>query len=260
MANEKISDMPVASLPLSGTEKVEIVQGSGPGSNKQTTVQDIANLGGGGGGTVQSVTGSTVDNTDPTNPIVNADAAGAAATAESNANAYSDTGDAFVQEYAEGLVANSPAKKTMDVVSTVALPSYVATPGSGSTRTILTASVNGAFPTTDSITVGSITSVLVAGETAGNAKYNGPYELIQAGSAGTKWILQRTKDSQASLSSLPVDLAEVSIKQGSTYASHTFRQQNINVTVDTDDQLWEDITIVTTESIAGKLFMFNNFI
>lgn len=44
-----------------------------------------------GGGAVDSVTGSTVDNTDPANPVINADAAGAAAAAEVAAKAYADT-------------------------------------------------------------------------------------------------------------------------------------------------------------------------
>ena len=64
MANEKISAMPTASA-LTGSELVEVVQG---GDNKKTTTQDIADLG--GGGSVASVTGDGVDNTDPANPII----------------------------------------------------------------------------------------------------------------------------------------------------------------------------------------------
>jgi hypothetical protein len=54
MANEKISAMATADLPLDGTELVPIVQ---DGDNKQCTAQDIADLGGGGGGAVSSVFG-----------------------------------------------------------------------------------------------------------------------------------------------------------------------------------------------------------
>lgn len=67
MANLKISELTAAGA-LTGAELVEAVQG---GVNVQTTTQDIANLGGGGGsGTVESVTGDGVDNTDPDNPVL----------------------------------------------------------------------------------------------------------------------------------------------------------------------------------------------
>lgn len=64
--DKKISQLTVASA-LTGTETLEVVQG---GVNKQTTTQDIADLSGGGGGTVESVTGDGVDNTDPDNPVM----------------------------------------------------------------------------------------------------------------------------------------------------------------------------------------------
>lgn len=65
MANVKISALPIGSS-LDGTELVPIVQA---GVTKQTTTQDIADLGGGVG--VEGITGDLVDNTDPANPIVN---------------------------------------------------------------------------------------------------------------------------------------------------------------------------------------------
>lgn len=61
MANKKISELSSAG-PLTGTESVEIVQG---GANVQTTTQDIADLGaGGGGGTWGSITGTLSSQTD----------------------------------------------------------------------------------------------------------------------------------------------------------------------------------------------------
>lgn len=60
MANQKISDMTSATTPLGGTELVEIIQG---GTNKKTTAQDIADLGG-GGGAWGSITGTLSDQTD----------------------------------------------------------------------------------------------------------------------------------------------------------------------------------------------------
>lgn len=58
MANKKISELTVAGA-LTGTELVELVQG---GVNKQTTAQDIADLG--GGGTWGSITGTLSNQTD----------------------------------------------------------------------------------------------------------------------------------------------------------------------------------------------------
>ena len=46
MANKKISELTAASTPLSGTEVLPIVQG---GSTVKATVQDVADLAGGGG-------------------------------------------------------------------------------------------------------------------------------------------------------------------------------------------------------------------
>lgn len=59
MADKKISELPAATAPT-GTELIEIVQG---GVNKQTTTQDIASLGG-GGGTWGSITGTLSNQTD----------------------------------------------------------------------------------------------------------------------------------------------------------------------------------------------------
>lgn len=74
--DKKISELTVAGA-LTGTETLEIVQG---GANKQTTTQDIADLGG-GGGAVDSVNGQTgvvvLDAGD-----VGADPAGSAAAAQ----------------------------------------------------------------------------------------------------------------------------------------------------------------------------------
>lgn len=96
MADLKITQLPTATTPA-GTELAEIVQG---GVNKKVTLQEIADLapeagiqsivagtnvtvddtdplnpivsasGGGGTGTVESVTGDGVDNTDPDNPVL----------------------------------------------------------------------------------------------------------------------------------------------------------------------------------------------
>jgi len=63
MANKKITDLTLATTPLGGTEEIELVQG---GVSKRVAVSEVS-----GGSGVQTVTGTTVDNTDPLNPIVN---------------------------------------------------------------------------------------------------------------------------------------------------------------------------------------------
>jgi hypothetical protein len=63
---KKVSELPAAST-LTGTEEIPVVQG---GVSKRTTSQDIANLNAGGVGTVESVSGDGVDNTDPNNPVL----------------------------------------------------------------------------------------------------------------------------------------------------------------------------------------------
>lgn len=52
----RISDLTAATTPLDGTEIVELEQG---GNSRRCTTQDIADLGGGGGGAVSSVNGDT---------------------------------------------------------------------------------------------------------------------------------------------------------------------------------------------------------
>lgn len=73
MANKKISELPAATVPLSGAELMEVVQG---GINKQVAKSDVAT---GGGGTVTSLTGTTnridVDLTNPAVPVIDIDAA-----------------------------------------------------------------------------------------------------------------------------------------------------------------------------------------
>lgn len=61
--DKKISELPVATVPLSGTEKFEILQG---GVNKQVDASDV---GGGGGGTWGSITGTLSSQTDLQNAL-----------------------------------------------------------------------------------------------------------------------------------------------------------------------------------------------
>lgn len=94
----------------------------------------------------------------------------------------------YVDEVAEGL----KAKPAVEVATTSNLSATYnnGTSGVGAT---LTATVNGAFPAIDGVTLTSTTpgenGVLVKNQTAG--LQNGRYNLTQVGDAGTPWILTR---------------------------------------------------------------------
>jgi len=61
MADSKVTDLTAATTPLSGTEVVYLVQS---GADVKATAQDIANLGGGGGASWGSITGTLSSQTD----------------------------------------------------------------------------------------------------------------------------------------------------------------------------------------------------
>jgi lysophospholipase L1-like esterase len=166
------------------------------------------------------------------------------------AEAYADAGDLVIQGYAEDLAYNNRRKNPVTVVSLAALPSYTVIAGA---LTQLQGTVNGAFPTTDGVPVANIASVLVAGETGANKKYNGTYDLDVKGSpggGGTKYLLKRRWDTGKVSAGPIVDFALVDIMDG-TKAGHTFRQSLVNVTIDTSDQQWDD---VTPASVVSPVF------
>lgn len=67
-ANKKITELTAAGA-LTGAEPIEVIQG---GLNVQTTTQDIADLGGGGGGTVTAVSGTAdrITSTGGATPVI----------------------------------------------------------------------------------------------------------------------------------------------------------------------------------------------
>jgi hypothetical protein len=87
MPDKKISELPDASLPIASGVKFEAVQG---GVNVKVDADDMP--GSGGTGTVESVTGDGVDNTDPDNPIINGATEGAEGTAELATQNETDAG------------------------------------------------------------------------------------------------------------------------------------------------------------------------
>lgn len=121
------------------------------------------------GGSVESVTGDGVDNTDPVNPVmtfptpadIGADTAGAATTAENNAKSYAD-----------GLVVGLWDDRGSFDASVNAYPS---SGGSGIAGAILkgdiwTVSVAGTLPTSQVVEIGDVVRALV--DTPGNTQAN----------------------------------------------------------------------------------------
>lgn len=152
MANKKISELTVATAPI-GAELIEIVQG---GVNKQTTTQDIANLG--GGGSVTAVTGTTnrITSTGGATPVIDIDAAYDAA---------------ITAQIAAAQVGLWDDRGTFDA----SVAAYPSSGGSGTAGAIIrgdiwTISVAGTLPTGQVVEIGDTVRALI--DTPGNTQAN----------------------------------------------------------------------------------------
>lgn len=113
MADKKITELAVATAPT-GAELIEIVQG---GVNKQTTLQDVADLAAGGVTSVNGQTGVVVLDAGD----VGADPAGSASTVATNlSNHISDTSDAHdasaISFAAAGNIAATDVQSAIEVL------------------------------------------------------------------------------------------------------------------------------------------------
>ena len=111
------------------------------------------------------------------------DASGRLKVADPTLDAHAAT-KAYVDSVAQSL----DRKDACRVATTAALPSYTHSSG------ILTATANGAFPTTDGVTVALNDRILVKDESGANEKYNGLYSLTTVGDGSNPWVLTRTTD------------------------------------------------------------------
>lgn len=84
-------------------------------------------------------------------------------------------------------------KDSVKAMPTGALPTYTVSGGG----TILTATVNGAFPAQDGVTITLNDAIGVVKETAGNAPNNGIWVLTQVGDGSSPWILTRRQDANS---------------------------------------------------------------
>lgn len=98
------------------------------------------------------------------------------------------------QGYVLGLINGLNWKHSVTITTTTTLPAYTVSPD----FLTLTASSNGAFPTTDGITLVLNNTILVKNETGSNKTNHGSYTLTQVGNGSTPWILVRTSDSNTS--------------------------------------------------------------
>jgi hypothetical protein len=127
----------------------------------------------------------------------------------------------YVDSIASGLNYHQP----VNYASTAALPSYVYNNGASGVGATITASANGAL----SFGGGSPTAgqrVLVKDETGGNAPYNGIYDVTNAGSALTPFILTRSSDYDTSgTGNNEIDAGDYVLVISGTNASTAWVQQ-----------------------------------
>lgn len=168
---------------------------------------------GGGGGSVISVTGNApinIDNTDPTNPIVNLD--------------FDST--LFLNGSGELSVVGTG---TNDFVLPVKVTTVAVLPGApvynngaAGVGATLTRSSNGTLGTIDGVSVFSVSDRILVKDQVSQLT-NGVYEITALGSGGTPYILTRTTDSDATaeLDDQIVAAAMGTINQGVLFAQQT---------------------------------------
>lgn len=202
MANRKISELTAAGA-LTGTELVEVVQG---GVNKQTTTQDIADLGGGGGGGVTSVNGDS-------GPTVNLNA---------NDIPFTPAGTIIATDVQAAL-----QELDSDIINAIAGLKWkssvrVATTADG---TLATAYENG--DTVDGVVLATGDRILIKNQATQTD--NGIY-TVNASGAPTR---STDADSASELES-----AAVSVQEGTTNANTTWLQTTDSITLGVSNIVW----------------------
>lgn len=136
----------------------------------------------------------------------------------------------YVDNYAQGISYKMPAR-VATVVDLATLAGGILVAGSGATHTI-SKGANGTIAA-DSAAFDDITLVLGdrvlvknQGDNGGNARDNGIYEVTNAGSAGTPWVLTRAFDANLS-TEVKTGMALI-VEEGTVYYSSGFVLQTIN--------------------------------
>jgi hypothetical protein len=135
------------------------------------------------------------------------------------------TNKSYVDSMAVGLTVHTPVR----VATTAGLSAYTFNTGTH----VATASSNGAL-SIDSVAVTAGDRVLVKNESA-NAEYNGVYDVTQAGTAGTPWILTRSSDADEGATEVKTGFY-VAVTAGAVNSGASFTLTTANpITLETTD-------------------------
>jgi hypothetical protein len=150
--------------------------------------------------------------------------------------------DLATRGYVESLAAGINWHEGVHAATTTALPSCVYGNGTAGVEAYLEASVNGAFPTIDGVTVEHLLRVLVKNQA--DAKQNGIYQLYTVGDASTKWKLVRSGDANNSIAGQVAPGDSVYVLSGTTNANSGFALTSIgtgtnkSIIIGTDNITW----------------------
>jgi hypothetical protein len=157
-------------------------------------------------------------------------------------NAGTSSTDLATRGYVESLAAGINWHEGVHAATTTALPSCVYGNGTAGVEAYLEASVNGAFPTIDGVTVEHLLRVLVKNQA--DAKQNGIYQLYTVGDASTKWKLVRSGDANNSIAGQVAPGDSVYVLSGTTNANSGFALTSIGtgtnraIIIGTDNITW----------------------
>lgn len=195
-----------------------------------------------GGGSVDSVTGWLVDNSDPANPVIDQ----AAFTDLSDTPAsYTGSGGYSVSvklgedglEFTAPPGSSLPGEIGVSAATTAALPANTYNNGVSGVGATLTANANGVLPAQDGVTLLVNDTLLVWKEGGGTSIKNGKYTVTDLGSVSTPWILTRSTDSD---SSSELNDQIVVPAEGTLYGGHVFGQTTADPIAGTDNIVYVD--------------------
>jgi len=122
--------------------------------------------------------------------------------------------------------------------------------GTGGIGATLTATVNGALPAQDGVPINNFDFILVADQA--NQAHNGIYLVLNTGSAGTPYVLERADFGNETPELFPLI---VDVSGGTINANKLFSQSTENPVIGTDNLIFEEIAaapIVSTNVIRGR--------
>ena len=102
-------------------------------------------------------------------------------------------GDAVNKAYVDGIASGLQIKSYVDATTTTVLPTYTYNNGAAGIGATITASSSGSL-ILSGVTLSTGQRVLIKNEVGSNAPYNGIYEVTDAGSVGTPFVLTRSVD------------------------------------------------------------------